>query len=270
DLQQIHPADSEEMDLRWNIAMLTMRARIFLKNTRRKLYMANKERIGSDKSKCLNMMAMAIIGVTKQKKVQPISLSWLIDQQVHILLQTMSKSVVEKPTVESNRPKTIRKENEAPIIKDWVSESEEEDEPKSQIVKPNFAKIKFVKPKTNRKPVEQIRQDTYRSPRENKRNWNQKMSQKLGSDFEMFNKACHVCGSFDHLQKEKLPSKIISKSKGGKASMETVPDNDYILLTLWTQDLLFSSSLKDSPGARFKPSGEEEKKDAKDLGDEDS
>nr|GEW12030.1 ribonuclease H-like domain-containing protein [Tanacetum cinerariifolium] len=28
------------------------------------------------------------------------------------------------------------------------------------------------------------------------------MSQKLGCDFEMFNKACHVCGSFDHLQKE--------------------------------------------------------------------
>ncbi|GJV31488.1 retrovirus-related pol polyprotein from transposon TNT 1-94 [Tanacetum coccineum] len=36
----------EEMDLRWNIAMLTMRARRFLKNTRRKLDMANKERIG--------------------------------------------------------------------------------------------------------------------------------------------------------------------------------------------------------------------------------
>ncbi|GJT04157.1 putative reverse transcriptase domain-containing protein [Tanacetum coccineum] len=44
------------MDLRWNIAMLTMRARRFLKNTRRKLDMANKERIGSDKSKveCFN------------------------------------------------------------------------------------------------------------------------------------------------------------------------------------------------------------------------
>ncbi|GJV13939.1 hypothetical protein Tco_1359262 [Tanacetum coccineum] len=42
----------EEMDLRWNIAMLTMRARRFLKNTRRKLDMDNKERIGFDKSKC--------------------------------------------------------------------------------------------------------------------------------------------------------------------------------------------------------------------------
>ncbi|GJX17826.1 ribonuclease H-like domain-containing protein [Tanacetum coccineum] len=46
----------EEIDLRWNIAMLTMRARRFLKNTIRKLDMANKERIGFDKSKveCFN------------------------------------------------------------------------------------------------------------------------------------------------------------------------------------------------------------------------
>ncbi|GKC12647.1 ribonuclease H-like domain-containing protein [Tanacetum coccineum] len=51
DLQQINPNDLEEMDLRWNIAMLTMRARSFLKNIGRKLDMANKERIGFDKSK---------------------------------------------------------------------------------------------------------------------------------------------------------------------------------------------------------------------------
>ncbi|GKB02821.1 ribonuclease H-like domain-containing protein, partial [Tanacetum coccineum] len=44
------------MDLRWNIAMLTIRARRFLKNTGRKLDIANKERIGFDMSKveCFN------------------------------------------------------------------------------------------------------------------------------------------------------------------------------------------------------------------------
>ncbi|GKA83657.1 hypothetical protein Tco_0805252, partial [Tanacetum coccineum] len=31
DLQQINPDDLEDIDLRWNIAMLTMRARRFLK-----------------------------------------------------------------------------------------------------------------------------------------------------------------------------------------------------------------------------------------------
>ncbi|GJV00670.1 hypothetical protein Tco_1329940 [Tanacetum coccineum] len=45
DLQQIDPDDLEEMDLRWNIAMLTMRAKRFLKNIGRKLDMTNKERI---------------------------------------------------------------------------------------------------------------------------------------------------------------------------------------------------------------------------------
>ncbi|GJX60340.1 putative ribonuclease H-like domain-containing protein [Tanacetum coccineum] len=55
-LQQIHPDDLEDIDLRWNIAMLTMRARRFLENTGRKLDMANKERIRFDKSKveCFN------------------------------------------------------------------------------------------------------------------------------------------------------------------------------------------------------------------------
>ncbi|GKB96132.1 ribonuclease H-like domain-containing protein [Tanacetum coccineum] len=56
DLQQIHLDDMEEMDLRWKMAMLTMRARRFLKNTIRKLTINGNETIGFDKSKveCYN------------------------------------------------------------------------------------------------------------------------------------------------------------------------------------------------------------------------
>ncbi|GJU59344.1 ribonuclease H-like domain-containing protein [Tanacetum coccineum] len=56
DLQQIHLDDLEEMDLRWQIAMLTMRARRFLKNTDRKLTINGNESVGFDKSKveCYN------------------------------------------------------------------------------------------------------------------------------------------------------------------------------------------------------------------------
>ncbi|GKA69714.1 putative ribonuclease H-like domain-containing protein [Tanacetum coccineum] len=56
DLQQIYPDDMEEMDLRWQMAMLTMRARRFLKNTGRKLTVNGNETIGFDKSKveCYN------------------------------------------------------------------------------------------------------------------------------------------------------------------------------------------------------------------------
>ncbi|GJS21156.1 hypothetical protein Tco_0449788 [Tanacetum coccineum] len=48
--------DMEEMDLRWQMAMLTMRARRFLKNTERKLVVNGNETIGFDKSKveCYN------------------------------------------------------------------------------------------------------------------------------------------------------------------------------------------------------------------------
>ncbi|GJS64918.1 ribonuclease H-like domain-containing protein [Tanacetum coccineum] len=56
DLQQIYPDDIEEMDLRWQMAMLTMRARRFLKKTRKKLTVNGNETISFDKSKveCYN------------------------------------------------------------------------------------------------------------------------------------------------------------------------------------------------------------------------
>ncbi|GJW22946.1 hypothetical protein Tco_0033568 [Tanacetum coccineum] len=279
DLQQIHPDDLKEMDLRWNIAMLTMRARRLMKNTRRKLDMANKERIEVPKnqdnrnkepirrtvpveettlnalvSQCdgfgydwsdqaeegptnFALMAYSLtssssstnskleLAIKEKDEVQLTiqnfensskSISKLLDSQimdkcrtrlgynailppytrnfmppkpdlVYLSLddfvdvnESVSESVVEKPTVETNEHKTARKESGAPIIEDWVSENEEEDEPKFQTVKSNFTKIEFVKPKTDKKPVKKIRQDTYslsfspsRSHRGNKRNWNQ-------------------------------------------------------------------------------------------------
>ncbi|GJW99308.1 hypothetical protein Tco_0183222 [Tanacetum coccineum] len=94
--------------------------------------------------------------------------------------ESASESVVEKPIVETNEPKTARKEDGAPIIENWVSESEEEDVPKIKTVemfnKPSFAKINFVKStKQVKSPrntsVDKNRQNTP-SPRGNKRNWN--------------------------------------------------------------------------------------------------
>nr|GEW12032.1 hypothetical protein [Tanacetum cinerariifolium] len=204
DLQQIHHDDLEEMDLKWSIAMLTMRARRFLKNIRRNLDMANKERIGFDKSKveCFNYhkrghfareckthrnqdssnkepirMTVPVKAITSNALVSqcdglgydwsdqveeglgynavppPYTRNFMppkydlvypsLDDFVDVN-ESVSESVVEKPTVESNEPKTVRKENGAPIIVDWVSESEEEDEHKFQTVKPNFTKIKIV------------------------------------------------------------------------------------------------------------------------------
>nr|GEV14462.1 hypothetical protein [Tanacetum cinerariifolium] len=48
-MEQIHPDDLEEMDLRWQMAILTMRAIKFLKKTGRKLTINGNETIGFDK-----------------------------------------------------------------------------------------------------------------------------------------------------------------------------------------------------------------------------
>ncbi|GKD93319.1 putative ribonuclease H-like domain-containing protein, partial [Tanacetum coccineum] len=49
----------------------------------------------------------------------------------------------------------------------------------------------------------------------------------------------------------------------GQARKKIVPDQEYILLPLLTSDPSLSKNLKDSPDAGFKPSGKEEKMDAK-------
>ncbi|GJX89426.1 ribonuclease H-like domain-containing protein [Tanacetum coccineum] len=109
----------------------------------------------------------------------------------------VSEPVVKKPVVETSeakasadKPKAVKKNNGAPIIEDWVSNSEEEDMPQAKIqkktVKPTFAQIEFVKSKeqvkTHRKTTvkqgNQNRLNTH-SPRGNKRNWNNMMSQRL-------------------------------------------------------------------------------------------
>ncbi|GJT95548.1 ribonuclease H-like domain-containing protein [Tanacetum coccineum] len=56
DLQQIHLDNLKEMDLRWQMAMLIMRAIRFLKNTGRKLNINGNESVSFDKSKveCYN------------------------------------------------------------------------------------------------------------------------------------------------------------------------------------------------------------------------
>ncbi|GKC31010.1 ribonuclease H-like domain-containing protein [Tanacetum coccineum] len=346
DLQQINPDDLEEMDLRWQMAMLTMRARRFLKNTRRKLTVNGTKPIGFDKSKveCYNchkrghfarecralrnqenknrestrrsvpmetttsnaliscdglglesvearllvykknesvyeedikllkceiyLKQVAITELRRklelaQKKEDEIqltvekfensskNLNKLLDCQIVDKCKTglwynvvpppytgnfmplkhdlsgleefvnepiLNEHIVKKSVVETSKakatvdkPKVVRKNNGAPIIEDWVFDSEEEDMPQAKkekkIVKSNFAKIKFVKSKeqvksprkTTVKQGNQNRLNTH-IPRGNQINWNNMMSQRLGSNFKMINKACYVCGSSDHLQ----------------------------------------------------------------------
>nr|GEV34285.1 hypothetical protein [Tanacetum cinerariifolium] len=68
DLEQIYPDDLEEMDLKWQMARLTMRSRRFLKNTGRKLNLNGNETIAFDKTKV--NVTISIRGATLQENVE--------------------------------------------------------------------------------------------------------------------------------------------------------------------------------------------------------
>ncbi|GJR38261.1 putative ribonuclease H-like domain-containing protein [Tanacetum coccineum] len=118
-------------------------------------------------------------------------------------------------------PKKVRENNDAPIIKDWVSDDEDDDEPNPKVEKktviPTATKKEFVKPE---KPVKRsVRYaEMYRTqrPRGNQRNWNGQKSNQLGCNFVFNNKACFICGSFAHIQyscpKHMAPRVVLMKT----------------------------------------------------------
>nr|GEU39001.1 hypothetical protein [Tanacetum cinerariifolium] len=96
--------------------------------------------------------------------------------------ELVNKPVVKNCKAKSSEeePKIVRKNDDAPIIKEWVSDDEKEDvsQPKieKKIVRPNIVKKEFVKSKqqekTTKKIVKQVehhRQNSH-SPRGNQRN----------------------------------------------------------------------------------------------------
>ncbi|GKE08033.1 ribonuclease H-like domain-containing protein [Tanacetum coccineum] len=112
----------------------------------------------------------------------------------------------ESTGVKSNgdvvEPKTVRKNSFRPlVIEHWNSDDESEVEiiPKDKTISSSTKKIKFVK--FVRETLEKVETSTQNKhyPRGNQRNWNNLISQRLGSYFKMINKACFVCGSFEHL-----------------------------------------------------------------------
>nr|GFB43066.1 hypothetical protein [Tanacetum cinerariifolium] len=101
DLKQIDADDQKEMDLKWQMALLTVRARRFLKMTGRNLGGNRPTLTGFDmlKVECYNchkkwhfvrecsmMVWAAMTGAFRQKKNQPTMSSWHSPPQVLIVL----------------------------------------------------------------------------------------------------------------------------------------------------------------------------------------
>ncbi|GJR82024.1 putative ribonuclease H-like domain-containing protein [Tanacetum coccineum] len=251
------------MDLKWQMTILTMRARRFLKKRGRNLGVNRTDTIGFDKTKCDGFgydwsdqaeegpTKFALMAYTsssssssnteslernlkKLKKRDDLkltlekfknsskNLSKLLDIQVSDKFKTgvgddsqvfdsqmndkyksgegyhvvppfytgnfmppkpdlVLAATSEVKTSES-KPKSVSE----PLIEDWISDSENENEIefKSRQRKLSNAKVKFVKSNEHVK-----------SSRES-------VKKKLGSNFKFQNKACYVCGSFNHLIKD--------------------------------------------------------------------
>ncbi|GJV05409.1 reverse transcriptase domain-containing protein [Tanacetum coccineum] len=170
-----YPDDMEDMDLRWQIAMLTMRARMFLKNTGRKLTVNGNKTIsfdtkwsattatrgdillGSDglggllesdqaDGKDLNYEIMAFsssfpdLELRKKLENASNSLNKLIECQ--IVDNCKKDEFVNKPVFENRQSdeevtKVVRKSDDSLIIKDWVSDNEEENVSQTETEKEN-------------------------------------------------------------------------------------------------------------------------------------
>ncbi|GJT92836.1 putative ribonuclease H-like domain-containing protein [Tanacetum coccineum] len=107
--------------------------------------------------------------------------------------------------VRLEEPKEARENMDAPIIEDWVSDDEEEVESIPKEEKKAFVPIatekKSLKPASpSRKSIRYAEMYRSQRPRGNQRSWNGQKSHQLGVNFVFNNKACFICGNFDHFQ----------------------------------------------------------------------
>nr|GEY01251.1 hypothetical protein [Tanacetum cinerariifolium] len=138
DLKQIDVDDLEEMDLRRQIAMLTMRARRFLQKTGRNLGDNGPTSMGFDISKveCFNYhmkghfarecrspkYSRRLGAVEPQRKEEPANYALMaLTSSSSSFDNELSPSKPAQDLSHTNRPT-------APIIEDWVSDSEDESE----------------------------------------------------------------------------------------------------------------------------------------------
>nr|GEV75958.1 hypothetical protein [Tanacetum cinerariifolium] len=209
DFEQIHPDDMEEMDLRWQMAMLTIRDR---KECRAPRNQYNKHKKSSRRSVPVktsasialvscdglggydwsdqaeegpNCALMAFLSLSSNSKVKGLKkeqkrvfsvpppytgnfMPLTPELSYTGLDEFANKLVVENYKAKSSdeEPKVVRKNDDALIIKEWVSDNEEEKvsqlKVEKKIVRPGIAKIEFVKPKqqekTARKTFKQVEQ----------------------------------------------------------------------------------------------------------------
>ncbi|GJX04606.1 putative ribonuclease H-like domain-containing protein [Tanacetum coccineum] len=261
DLEQIHVDDLEEMDLKWQLALLSLKARKFYQRTGKKIIINGSDTAGYDKLKydslrvelnksefdlatykrgLASIEEQLIVKLKKEKESNQIkidkfenaskSLDKLIGSQISdnnrkgmgynavpppptglfapptIDLSSSGLKEFQQPefegygvnvnkSVSKNSSNEIKKNTGAPIIEDWVSDYDEGE--CEEIISDNVQHKSEPKPEQAKQP-----RKINENPRNNRTNWNEKKTQKLGVGFKFTKKACFVCGTFSHLIKD--------------------------------------------------------------------
>ncbi|GJW49064.1 putative ribonuclease H-like domain-containing protein [Tanacetum coccineum] len=134
----------------------------------------------------------------------------------------VNKPVVENKKSSEEEPKVVRKNNDALIIEEWVSDSEEENvsqtKTEKKIVKPSIAKIEFVKPKqqekTARKTVKQVDCNYH-----HKQFQNQRMVKPVWNNAQRVNHQNIAKKTHPYAKKNMVPKAVLMKS--GLVSVNT-------------------------------------------------
>nr|GEX80991.1 hypothetical protein [Tanacetum cinerariifolium] len=205
--------DLEEIDLKRQLALLSMRARRYLQRTGKKITINGSDTAGYDKIKveCFNYHKMGHFAreckSPRSQESKPRNQD--SSRKTMIVEETSSKAMVtidgsgydwsyigddQVPTNMALMPfSDSEKVFDAPIIEDWVFNYDEDDS--EEVV------LKSKKVQHKPEQVNQPRKEN-QNPRNNRKNKNQMKIQKLGVGFQFSNKACCMCGSFSHLIKD--------------------------------------------------------------------
>ncbi|GKA81381.1 ribonuclease H-like domain-containing protein [Tanacetum coccineum] len=209
DLEQIHEDDLEEIDLKWQLALLSIRAKRYYQRTGKKIAINGSDTAGYDKSKveCFNCHKMGHFAreCRTMIAIDGASFDWsfMAEEEVstNIAFMAFSDSEPEfkgygfkaNESVYENSSTKIKKNPDASTIEEWVSDYDE-DESEEMVLKSDKVQHKLEQANQPRK--------NRQNPRNNKTNWNEMKTQKFEVGFQFTRKAYFMCGSFNHLIKD--------------------------------------------------------------------